>query len=220
MSNESQPQRSEPQEWTPEYVAGLMARSPTLRRQDELLRGYKVVSNAHNATLATERQRREQAVKGCRSMVTEQRQIITELEQQLLSTQAAIETCIDWLEDRFSEAEPMGSGDEPCSVNLANGLIAQLKSIDLSLLRQHDAEVRKPLVELLRSVHTWFMQQAPHHYNGCGLWIDVDATLAEHPRENCILDVDSPTLPPEREEYLQCGCSNCRDALAKAKEGK
>lgn len=79
---------------------------------------------------------------------------------------------------------------------------------------------REQLVELLRSVHMWFMQQAPQHYNGCGLWIDVDVELSEHPRENCILDVDSPTLPPERDEYLQCGCSDCRNALTKVKEGE
>ena len=42
----------------------------------------------------------------------------------------------------------------------------------------------------------------------------------KHPRQNCILDVDSPTLPPERDEYLQCGCASCRAALAKVKEGK
>jgi hypothetical protein len=89
--------------------------------------------------------------------------------------------------------------------------------VELTAMKNHDAEVRKPLVELLRSVHTWFMQQAPQHYNGCGLWIDVDDELSRHPRENCILDVDSPTLPPVREEYLQCGCRNCRDALAKVK---
>ena len=83
-------------------------------------------------------------------------------------------------------------------------------------LERHDAEVRKPLVELLRGVHTWFMQQSPRHYNGCGLWIDVDATLAEHPRDNCILDVDSPTAIHDREEYLQCGCANCRRQLALA----
>lgn len=87
-------------------------------------------------------------------------------------------------------------------------------------IKRNDTEVRKPLVDLLRSVHTWFMQQAPQHYNGCGLWIDVDETLTEYPRENCILDVDSPTLPPARDEYLQCGCANCREALAKVKETK
>jgi hypothetical protein len=28
-------------------------------------------------------------------------------------------------------------------------------------------------------------------------------------RENCILDLDSPSYPPEFEEYVQCGCKYC-----------
>ena len=35
-------------------------------------------------------------------------------------------------------------------------------------------EVRK----LLRSVHDWFLQKAPDHYKGCGLYIDVEAELS------------------------------------------
>lgn len=35
-------------------------------------------------------------------------------------------------------------------------------------------------------------------------------------RENCILAVDSPSYPPEMpNEYIQCGCKNCRKDLAK-----
>ncbi len=41
------------------------------------------------------------------------------------------------------------------------------------------AAAQQPLVDLLRGVHEWFMKQAPEHYNGCGLWIDVDATLKD-----------------------------------------
>jgi hypothetical protein len=33
------------------------------------------------------------------------------------------------------------------------------------------------------------------------------------PRLNCILECDSPTLPPSRQEYMQCGCMNCRNWL-------
>jgi hypothetical protein len=33
-------------------------------------------------------------------------------------------------------------------------------------------------IELLKSLHNWFMESAPEQYNGCGLWIDVDAFLA------------------------------------------
>lgn len=34
-------------------------------------------------------------------------------------------------------------------------------------------------IELLKSLHKWFMESAPEQYNGCGLWIDVDAFLAK-----------------------------------------
>lgn len=30
------------------------------------------------------------------------------------------------------------------------------------------------------------------------------------PRANCILNADSPSYPPETDEYRQCGCSSCR----------
>ena len=34
-------------------------------------------------------------------------------------------------------------------------------------------------------------------------------------RENCILECDSPSYPPEfPNEYIQCGCKYCRAALA------
>jgi MoxR-like ATPase len=42
---------------------------------------------------------------------------------------------------------------------------------------------RKEVTDLLHSVHNWFMQQAPEHYNGCGLWLDVDAFLKSRPRQ-------------------------------------
>jgi len=28
-------------------------------------------------------------------------------------------------------------------------------------------------------------------------------------RKNCILEVDSPSYPPQTEEYVQCGCEMC-----------
>jgi hypothetical protein len=28
-------------------------------------------------------------------------------------------------------------------------------------------------------------------------------------RPVCILDLDSPSYPPERDEYRQCGCRDC-----------
>lgn len=34
-------------------------------------------------------------------------------------------------------------------------------------------------------------------------------------RENCILECDSPSYPAEfPNEYIQCGCKDCRKALA------
>lgn len=34
-------------------------------------------------------------------------------------------------------------------------------------------------------------------------------------RENCILNCDSPSYPPEMPyEYIQCGCKYCRITLA------
>jgi len=47
----------------------------------------------------------------------------------------------------------------------------------------------KSILVLLKAVHEWFMKISPENYNGCGLWIDVDATL----REN--LNSDSTTNP-------------------------
>lgn len=29
------------------------------------------------------------------------------------------------------------------------------------------------------------------------------------PTTNCILECDSPSIPPEPQEYLQCGCADC-----------
>lgn len=33
-------------------------------------------------------------------------------------------------------------------------------------------------------------------------------------RENCILNCDSPSYPLETQEYIQCGCKDCRKYLA------
>ena len=37
-------------------------------------------------------------------------------------------------------------------------------------------------LELLRSLHDWFLSQAPQHYKGCGLCIDVEAALEARER--------------------------------------
>lgn len=40
-------------------------------------------------------------------------------------------------------------------------------------------EFSNEILQLLQSVHLWFMKTAPEKYSGCGLWIDVDTTLRE-----------------------------------------
>lgn len=37
------------------------------------------------------------------------------------------------------------------------------------------------------------------------------------PRPTCILDCDSPTLPPNNQEQMQCGCAQCRKDLSNEK---
>lgn len=56
----------------------------------------------------------------------------------------------------------------------------------LALRRNHDTlrEQHAEVLQLLKSVHGWFMEAAPEHYNGCGLWIDVDITLRESDTES------------------------------------
>ena len=58
---------------------------------------------------------------------------------------------------------------------------------DRTISRLHDE--KRELLQLLKSVHSWFMEKAPEHYNGCGLWIDVDITL----RESANAEVSDPT---------------------------
>jgi len=51
----------------------------------------------------------------------------------------------------------------------------------LALRRKYDVLLGQhaEMLQLLKSVHSWFMEKAPEHYNGCGLWIDVEITLRE-----------------------------------------
>jgi hypothetical protein len=37
----------------------------------------------------------------------------------------------------------------------------------------------------------------------------ADNLNKEAKEKNCILEVDSPSYPPETDEYRQCGCSSC-----------
>lgn len=62
-------------------------------------------------------------------------------------------------------------------VDKVRWLARRCDSSDRTISRLH-AEKRE-LLQLLKSVHLWFMEKAPEHYNGCGLWIDVDIKLRE-----------------------------------------
>jgi hypothetical protein len=55
---------------------------------------------------------------------------------------------------------------------------------DRTISRLHDE--KRELLRLLKSVHSWFMAKAPEHYNGCGLWIDVDITLRESANDEAL----------------------------------
>ena len=122
---------SEQQEWTPERLAQYA--NPDHSDLNQL-------SSAINAALAAERKRREQMEEnGSRyheadlHEMAQLREHNRKLEHQLLSAQAAIEKI------KQSDA-------------LTVGIMQIVDSVDLSALRQHDAEVRKPLVEALQKI--------------------------------------------------------------------
>jgi hypothetical protein len=53
---------------------------------------------------------------------------------------------------------------------------------------------------------------------GTGAFIEVVVWIPREeiaPREVCILECDSPSYPPEKDEHRQCGCQSCLDHLAK-----
>ena len=53
----TEPEQQE-QEWTPEYVAGLMmASSPMWSKAEWLIDAYRVVADAHNASITAEREK-------------------------------------------------------------------------------------------------------------------------------------------------------------------
>lgn len=49
----------------------------------------------------------------------------------------------------------------------------------LDLRKKYELAMRKSseAVELLKSLHDWFLEVSPENYRGCGLWIDVDDFL-------------------------------------------
>ena len=59
---------------------------------------------------------------------------------------------------------------------------ADLKDRELRLF--HAEADKERLIGMLGSLHRWMMEKAPQHYNGCGLWIDVDGELADAARKD------------------------------------
>jgi hypothetical protein len=43
----------------------------------------------------------------------------------------------------------------------------------------------------------------------------TEPALESRYRETCILDCDSPSYPPETDEYQQCGCRSCLAELGR-----
>jgi hypothetical protein len=94
------------EQWTPEYVAGLMARSPLESREASLLRGYKAISAAHNAELAAEREN----VKEWQRRFEQASADSYAYAQQLLAAQAALKPLVEALE-KIAESDGIGGYD-------------------------------------------------------------------------------------------------------------
>lgn len=72
------------------------------------------------------------------------------------------------------------------AVDKVRWLARRCEGSDRTISRLHDDvsrlhDEKRELLTLLKSLHEWFMEKSPDNYNGCGLWIDVDATLRESP---------------------------------------
>jgi hypothetical protein len=150
MNTESQ------QEWTHEKLQGLLR----ISNEDGYVTddAFENSLDEINAALTAERQCREQAEQAanrnaetCASLVTELHQLskstATEREEQiltsLLSALAAIENC-----RKYSQRNNDIGG------NISTGTVLGMLAVDLSLLHEHDAEVRKPLVDALDQIKT------------------------------------------------------------------
>lgn len=77
-------------------------------------------------------------------------------------------------------------------VDKVRWLARRCEGSDRTISRLHDEKME--LLTLLKSLHEWFMEKSPDNYNGCGLWIDVDATLRESP--NSAIN-KSHEIPPQ-----------------------
>lgn len=149
------PQPSEQQEWTEESVKNFFT-SGTHQESCKLL------ANAINAALATERKitfEAQQAAlrEGIRAGEFEQqlaaeRQRADEAEQELWTMRAG---------DKVKDDQLLSAQAAIEEHNKTYQVFKQIK-VDLSALHQHDAEVRKPLVEALEETRKWIKAVAPH----------------------------------------------------------
>lgn len=110
------------------------------------------IIEVHNAAITAERQRREQAegvlhhMEACRSLLKASDddvlyEAIDDMQVQLLSAQAAIEKIT-----KIRPRHDLGAGI------YLNDALEIAKSVNLSLLHKHDAEVRKPMVDCLNDI--------------------------------------------------------------------
>ncbi|PYS92526.1 MAG: hypothetical protein DMF62_00530 [Acidobacteria bacterium] len=162
---------SEQQEWTPERLAqyanpdhsdlnqlssAIKAALATERDEREIVERSRAAWKSQVAglaeALAAERQRREQTERSFDAVETERQKC----KSQLLSAQAAIEKA---KKRTWAMAEKW----------------SELESVDLSDLHQHDAEVRKPLVEVLEDCESALAAFLSHHPAGA----KARAVLAE-----------------------------------------
>ena len=71
-------------------------------------------------------------------------------------------------------------GREPRELTLAERVQALcVYAADWKRWCEESEKRSDPAMELLKTVHEWFMERAPEHYNGCGLWIDVDMAIRD-----------------------------------------
>jgi hypothetical protein len=137
----SEPPKEECGEWTPDDVMRLWNFQTTTGT------AYKRIADAHEAAIkAAYDDGYRNAAKIYKPARDDDRQEILELEQQLLAAQAAIAKLSQICTSRYCGNCDLGYQEDDCTCG------NYLKDVDLSALREHDAEVRKPLVDLLEEV--------------------------------------------------------------------
>jgi hypothetical protein len=217
------------QEWT-ENGAAIMAGEERIAWVGDLLARRAIIA-AHNAELAAERQRREQAeadfrnadceyqVVGFKKFTLDKR--VKELGEQLLSALAAIEKFKAYLELYFLKGV-LRFDDGHDYRQVARELIDV--SPDLSLLHQHDAETRaQAKADVFRALNvTLDALNAPQDEWPCNriskLAAEVRKPLVEA-LERCVDAMDTPELRHARcsQKYVHARKAGL-GALAKVKE--